>query len=116
MKHVLARVEAIWDGLGAWFRQPTRLGMFRSARLKLTLFYLVILLGFSITVTSTLRLLAEHEYRRSNIAQRSEVQLILRERYFAAPSEFPQDRQFGSLQSRQQDLVGQHLNEQFIFI
>jgi len=46
--------------------------MFRSARLKLTLFYLAALLAFSLISTSTIRLLADNEYSESNSVQRHE--------------------------------------------
>ena len=50
-----------------------RLNMFRSARLKLTAFYLAILLAFSLTLTGGIRYFAELELNASNRAQRSEI-------------------------------------------
>jgi two-component system sensor histidine kinase CiaH len=49
-----------------------RLRMFRSARVKLTLFYLVTLLGFSLTLTVGVRVFAEYELNRSFTAQQGE--------------------------------------------
>jgi two-component system, OmpR family, sensor histidine kinase CiaH len=50
--------------------------MFRSARLKLTLFYLAALLIFSLASTNIVRLLAENQYGQSDAAQRGEVERL----------------------------------------
>lgn len=52
--------------------------MFRSARVKLTLFYLAILLAFGLTLTTSLRWLLEGEYARAGQAQRGEVAQLFR--------------------------------------
>lgn len=51
--------------------------IFRSARLKLTLFYLLILLAMSLTLTISFRILAEHEYAKSNSSQYGQVRHVL---------------------------------------
>lgn len=48
--------------------------MFRSARVKLTLFYLATLLAFSLTLTVGIRMFAEYEMRRAYMAQRGDFQ------------------------------------------
>lgn len=48
--------------------------MFKSARLKLTLFYLATLLAFSLTLTTGIRMFAEYEMNRAYMAQRGEFQ------------------------------------------
>ena len=50
--------------------------MFRSARLKLTLFYLAALLVFSVASTNIVRLLAENQFGQSDAAQRGEVRRL----------------------------------------
>jgi two-component system sensor histidine kinase CiaH len=92
-----------------------RAELFRSARLKLTLFYLTILLLFSLSLTACVRLLAEHEYMQSNDAQRTEVrQLILHA--FVVPLESPNDTAFENLQDDQAAIVRAHLNDDLILI
>jgi two-component system, OmpR family, sensor histidine kinase CiaH len=49
-----------------------RLRMFRSARVKLTLFYLATLLAFSLTLTVGIRMFAEYELNKSFTAQQGE--------------------------------------------
>jgi hypothetical protein len=91
--------------------------MFKSARLKLTLFYLAVLLAFSFTLTLSLRVLAEQEYRRSNDAQRSEVYHLFVKgvTIFKVPLPKTYD-QFGNAQDDQAALVRRHLNQQFALI
>jgi two-component system sensor histidine kinase CiaH len=48
--------------------------MFKSARLKLTLFYLATLAAFSLTLTLGIRMFAEYEMNRTYMAQRGEFQ------------------------------------------
>jgi len=85
--------------------------VFRSARLKLTLFYLAVLVVFSLVVSFSIRVLAEREYLRSNGVQRGEVrQLIL------GFSGQPDDSPYFSVQRTQEDLVRQRLNEDMIAI
>lgn len=86
-----------------------RLNMFRSARLKLTLFYLGIIALFNLTVTVSIRVYAEHEYLRSNIAQRSEVQDWV-VRFF--DSEMPRSEiAIADIQEAQAEIVRAHLNQ-----
>ncbi|HEV2403460.1 MAG TPA: ATP-binding protein [Candidatus Saccharimonadales bacterium] len=89
--------------------------MFRSARLKLTIFYLAALLAFSLISTNTIRLLAENEYARADDAQRHEVsRLLLREFTFELSP--PQPNAFISLQSSQAALTRQHLDEEIVWV
>ena len=50
--------------------------MFRSARLKLTLFYLATLVAFSLTLTTGIRLFAEYEIEQAYRAQRGDFQVF----------------------------------------
>jgi two-component system, OmpR family, sensor histidine kinase CiaH len=87
--------------------------MFKSARLKLTLFYLAILLAFSLTLTASFRVLFNHEYDRSNDAERlGAKQLFLRGIY--APGR-PYD-DFTNLQENQSSLTEQRLNRDLVLI
>jgi signal transduction histidine kinase len=51
--------------------------MFQSARIKLTLFYLAILVALSLIITFSIRVLAEREYINSNMEQRGQVRQII---------------------------------------
>ena len=55
--------------------------MFRSARVKLTVFYLIIIVLFSFAMSITIRIVAERELIHSNSVQRSEVREMV-VRYF----------------------------------
>ena len=55
-----------------------RLRMFRSARVKLTMFYLITLLGFSLTLTIGIRSFAEYEYSKTFTAQQGEFRQMAR--------------------------------------
>lgn len=88
--------------------------MFESARVKLTLFYLVILLVFSLTLTLTFRMLFEHEYSRSNDAERIGVrQLFSRGLYIPGPRPYSD---FTNLQEDQAGQVHQRLNRDLVLI
>lgn len=89
--------------------------MFRSARVKLTLFYLAALLAFSLSVTGTIRVLAEREYSRSNDIQRTEVRDLF-VRHFFGVTQQPRPDAFYTLQDEQEALVRQHLNQELVLI
>jgi signal transduction histidine kinase len=88
--------------------------MFRSARLKLTLFYLGIIVLFNLAVTLSIRVYAEHEYLRSNVAQRSEVKdWVIR--VFEGP--VPRyDSAISTIQADNAEIVRQHLNQGLLVI
>lgn len=89
--------------------------MFKSARLQLTLFYLAVLLGFSLVVTTTIRVLAEREYLQSNMVQRSELhEIIVRWSDWAVGR--PDSSSFIDAQEAQADLVRQRLNQELFMI
>jgi signal transduction histidine kinase len=82
--------------------------MFRSARLKLTLFYLGIIALFNLTVTLSVRVYAEHEFLRSNVAQRGEVrQWVVRFFDTDAPRS---EVAIEDIQAQQAQIVREHLN------
>lgn len=95
-------------------------GMFRSARLKLTLFYLVILVCFSLVVTVAARVLAEREYNRSVSAQLSEVRdMFWGSRWEKLGTEITvlrPDRALSNIQNDEAEMVRQHLNRDFMVI
>lgn len=94
--------------------------MFRSARLKLTLFYLAILLGFSLILTVSIRVMAEREYNRSLNAQLGEVKHM----FIGFPwknvttevTVMRPDRALSSIQDDEAVMVRQHLNRDFAII
>lgn len=94
--------------------------MFRSARLKLTLFYLAILLGLSLILTMTVRIMAEREYNRSLNAQLGEVKHM----FVGFPwkdvttevTVLSPDRALSSIQDDEAVMVRQHLNRDFAVI
>jgi signal transduction histidine kinase len=88
--------------------------MFKSARLKLTLFYLAILVVFSFVVTFGVRVLAEQAYMDSNMAQRGTFRkLILNQ--FDLPAPYP-DRAIITVQDDQAELVRDRLNHDLVMI
>lgn len=98
----------------SWSDWSQRLNMFRSARLKLTLFYLAIIALFNLVVTLSVRVYAEHEFLRSNVAQRSEVkQWVVR--FFDTPSG-RSEVAIKDIQAEQADIVRQHLNQGLFII
>lgn len=91
-----------------------RLNMFRSARLKLTLFYLGIIVLFNLAVTMSVRVYAEREFLRSNIAQRSDVKDWV-VRIFDSPVP-KSDSTIADIQADHAEVVRQHLNEGLLVI
>jgi signal transduction histidine kinase len=88
--------------------------MFRSARLKLTLFYLGIIVLFNLVVTLSVRVYAEHEFLRSNTAQRSEVkQWVVR--FFDTTTGRPEIA-IKDIQAEQANIVRHHLNQGLFII
>jgi signal transduction histidine kinase len=88
--------------------------MFRSARLKLTLFYLGIIVLFNLAVTLSIRVYAEHEFLRSNVAQRSEVkEWVIR--FFDMPRS-RSDVVIADIQANEAEVVRQHLNQGLLVI
>ncbi|MEK7152491.1 MAG: HAMP domain-containing sensor histidine kinase [Patescibacteria group bacterium] len=95
-------------------RWTDRINMFRSARLKLTLFYLGIIVLFNLLVTLSVRVYAEQEFLRSNVAQRSEVKRWV-VHFFDTPSGRP-DVAIEDIQQTQAEIVRQHLNQGLLII
>jgi signal transduction histidine kinase len=88
--------------------------MFRSARLKLTLFYLVTLFVFSLTLTSGIRLFAEYELHQSIVAQRGEFRSLARNGLgLLVPNP---ERTFNDAQDYQADLARNHLNRLLVLL
>ena len=90
-------------------------GMFHSARLKLTLFYLATILVLSLSASAAVRIFAEQEYDRSNDAQRSEVYHLTKLYLFSKPAHPPQ-MLFNNVQDNQAAQVREHLNQDLIGI
>jgi len=95
-------------------RWTDRLSMFRSARLKLTLFYLGIIVLFNLLVTLSVRVYAEHEFLRSNSIQRSEVREWV-VRFFDTPIKRPPES-IDDITANQVQVVRQHLNDGLLII
>jgi signal transduction histidine kinase len=89
--------------------------MFKSARIQLTLFYLAVLVGFSLLITFSIRVLAEREYLNSNRVQRGEVHQIILNipnyKNHGRPGEA-----FVDFQEDQEALVRRQLNEDMLLI
>lgn len=87
--------------------------MFHSARLKLTGFYLAILLCFTLSCTFGIRLFADREFNHENDVQRQTVG-ILEEHAWGVAEQFilpPKPRNdFAAVQQDQNNLVREHLN------
>lgn len=89
--------------------------MFRSARLKLTLFYLGIIVLFNLAVTLSIRVYAEREFLRSNIAQRTEVRDLVVQ-IFNSPVPQRSDVAIADIQANQAAIVRHHLNQGLLVI
>lgn len=88
--------------------------MFRSARLKLTLFYLATLLVFSLTLTGGIRLFADQEFKQSIMAQRGEFRSLARNGLgLLVPNP---ERTFNNSQDRQVSLARRHLNQKLVIL
>lgn len=87
---------------------------FRSARAKLTLFYLVIIAAFSLLLTWGVRIYAEHEYLRSNTVQRGEVHRLVING-LDVPGPRP-EKLFATVQDDEASQVRAHLNQALIEI
>lgn len=87
--------------------------MFHSAKLKLTLFYLAIILAFSLSLTLGFRLYAGGEFSRSNREQRGNISILIRRA--PGPQPFP-NSEFETLQHQQEDLVRRRLNAYLLLI
>jgi two-component system sensor histidine kinase CiaH len=86
--------------------------MFRSARVKLTVFYLIIIVLFSFAMSITIRIVAERELIHSNTVQRSEVrEMVIR--YFRLPNGRAATV-FEDLQQSEAERVREHLNKALI--
>lgn len=83
--------------------------MFRSARLKLTFFYLATLLGFSITLTVGIRVFAEYELNRAFAVQRGEFREMARSGLSLLVPHPEQD--FYEAQDSQAMVARRHLNQ-----
>lgn len=93
--------------------------MFHSARLKLTGFYLAILLCFSLASTFGIRVLADREFAHENDVQRQTVHVLERHAWgvaddFLLPSKPMND--FTNVQQDQDTLVRKHLNEDLLYL
>jgi signal transduction histidine kinase len=91
-----------------------RLNMFRSARVKLTVFYLAILLVFSLTLTTGIRIFAERELRASNDVQRTEIRDFTRSGLGLLLPHPESD--FEDVQRNQTDIARQHLNRDLVLL
>src|SRR5579864_8586248 len=87
--------------------------MFHSARLKLTVFYLAVLLAFCLVITLSTRVLAEHEFSDSDVAQRGIVHQLFLRLYSIPP---PPADEFNTLQSNQAVAVRNRLNRDVLLI
>lgn len=81
--------------------------------MKLTIFYLAILLIISLSLTLSTRALAEHEFADAGVGERGVVRHLLFGFYSVPPQP---TSTFNQYQSDQDDLVGQHLEEDVIII
>jgi two-component system sensor histidine kinase CiaH len=90
-------------------------GMFKSARISLTLFYLAVLVVFSFIITWSIRVLAEQEYLHSNMVQRGEVRQIILHLPTYGNFGKPND-DFIDFQQEQEARVRNQLNQDMLII
>lgn len=97
-----------WQGTEA--KPPT---IFHSARLKLTGFYLAVLLAFCLTLTLSFRSLAEHEFNHAGVDERGVVRRMLFNQYSVPPDP---PATFNQYQTDQDDAVHRHLTKDVVLI
>jgi signal transduction histidine kinase len=88
--------------------------VFRSARVKLTVFYLATLLAFSLTLTIGIRMFAEYELNRAYMAQQGEFRELARnglDLLIANP-----ERIFRTAQDRHAAIARDHLNRDLVLL
>lgn len=86
--------------------------MFESARIKLTFFYLAVVVAFSLILTFGTRTLAQRVFDNSNVAQQGGIRnLIRREVGLPIPS-----NGFVNLRDQQEAVIRNQLNEYVIYI
>jgi signal transduction histidine kinase len=88
--------------------------LFRSARLKLTIFYLATLLAFSLTLTIGIRMFAEYEMNRAYAAQQGEFRELARnglDLLVANP-----EKTFRNAQDHHASIARQHLNRDLVLL
>jgi signal transduction histidine kinase len=112
---ITSRIKQLTTSARDWWDdkesiQPT---IFHSARVKLTFFYLAVLVLFCLALTLGIRGLAEREFANAGMADRGVVRRMLFNLY-SVPPEPPND--FNQYQSKQNDTVRRHLNEDVILI
>lgn len=85
----------------AWSNRE--IALFRSARFKLTVFYLAIILALSLTLSFGTRWIAQHEFERGNVAQRGAFRGVVT-RTLGIEEFAPNDRAFYFQQLQEQRL------------
>lgn len=98
--------ESIAGTVDAGINSGRKPSMFESARFKLTLFYLAIIVFLSLSLTIGTRWLAQYEYERSNVAQRGAFRGVITRMYGELR---PDDDIFG-FQHREEQAVRARLN------
>jgi signal transduction histidine kinase len=91
-------------------KQPT---IFRSARLKLTVFYLAILVAISLLLTISTRALAEREFDNARVGEQGVVHQLLYGIYSVPPRPYST---FNQYQQNQNNIVGQDLDDDVVII
>lgn len=108
MKSLRQSIEDFWEGTS-----DHRSTLFDSARLKLTGFYLAVLLAFSLTITLSVRAMAQREFEHAGVGARSAVQRLLYSLY-SVPPRAP--TAFNNYQQDQEDAVRRRLNQDAVLI
>src|SRR5665213_2904568 len=115
-KNIQIKVSSFWH---SWLMDNVadatstlRSGLFRSARLKLTGFYLLVLIVFSLVLTLSLRSLAGRAFDRAGAGDRGMVQRIFND-YYSVPID---PNNFNTFQSNQNANVHHDLDKDVIII
>jgi len=97
--------------------------LFRSARLKLTVFYFAVLAVFCLLLTFGVRAFTSHELSRGDNAQRNAAHRLFQRYYgLTSPDDTPTftvpggDRFFANAQEAQAGVTRQNLNRDFLFL
>lgn len=97
-----------------WNDVPTKQStIFRSARLKLTVFYLAILVAISLLLTISTRALAERDFDNARAGEQGVVHQLLYGFYSVPPRPYST---FNQYQQNQNNIVGQDLDDDVVVI
>src|SRR5882757_6330790 len=90
--------------------------LFESARLKLTIYYFVVLAMFCVLLTVGVRAVTSYELRQGGSAERGEVREMLRDYYGNSQSALAYPQYLVNSQQRRDDEARQHIDRDLLLL